>query len=145
MKRYLAISLGAILLFLGATTGNIEWTQLRSSARHGTGTVGQASDGTGTSGNCVKFDANGNVTDAGAACGTGTAINFADNETPSGSINSSNATFTLAHTPSPAGSLILVVNGVIQKTTTDFSLSTATITMVSAPTTGDWILAWYRY
>lgn len=31
----------------------------------------QLSDGTGASGNCAKFDANGNLTDSGAACGSG--------------------------------------------------------------------------
>jgi len=72
-KRITIALLGLTVLLFGATSGNIQWTQLASSARHGsTGTKGQSSDGTGTSGHCVSFDANGNVTDAGAACGTGT-------------------------------------------------------------------------
>jgi hypothetical protein len=38
---------------------------------HGTATHIQMSDNSGASGNCVKFDANGNMTDAGAPCGAG--------------------------------------------------------------------------
>ena len=45
---------------------------LQVTTYHGaTGTQVQLSDGSGTSGNCVKYDANGNVTDAGAPCGAG--------------------------------------------------------------------------
>jgi hypothetical protein len=40
-------------------------------AAQGNGTKVQLSTGTTTSNNCVKFDANGNTVDAGAACGTG--------------------------------------------------------------------------
>lgn len=64
------------------------------------------------------------------------------NEVPSGSINSSNVTFTLSATPS-SGKLELYLNGVRQKPTNDYSLSTNTITMVSAPTTGSTMLASY--
>lgn len=75
----------------------------------------------------------------------GTITNFADNETPSGTINSSNVTFTLANTPTPAASLILTVNGVVQYAAVDYTLTTNVITMASAPTTGALIRAWYRY
>lgn len=77
-----------------------------------------------------------------------TAINFADNETPSGTVNGTNATFTLANAPSPAGSLILTKNGVIQKAGgVDYTLSSLTITFVTVaiPLTGDILIAWYRY
>lgn len=73
-------------------------------------------------------------------------LSFADSETPSGAINGSNVTYTLAHTPSPAGSLILTVNGqVLAPVGVDFTLSTATITMNTAPPSGSSVLAWYRY
>lgn len=73
------------------------------------------------------------------------ATNFVDNETPSGTINSANVTFTLAFTPSPAGSLELFYNGLVQKSGgTDFTLVTNTITFASAPITGSTLLAWYR-
>lgn len=54
------------------------------------------------------------------------------NETPSGTINGSNDTFTLAAAPS-GGRLVLFLNGVFQKPTTDYTLSGNTITMVVAP------------
>lgn len=77
--------------------------------------------------------------------GSGTG-QFADNETPSGTINSSNVTFTLAHTPAPAGSLQLFLNGALQQAGGgDYSLSTATITFNSALLTGSILIAWYRW
>ena len=55
----------------GAQTGLINWSQINSAFRHGTQVYGQASDGTGVSGHCVKFNADGSTSDAGAPCGTG--------------------------------------------------------------------------
>jgi len=69
-KLLFAIPIMAALLW-GATSGNIQWTQLASSARHGTQAKGQSSDGTGASGNCAEFNADGSITDSGAGCGTG--------------------------------------------------------------------------
>jgi hypothetical protein len=71
---------------------------------------------------------------------------FADAETPSGTINGSNVTFTLAHTPSPVASLQLFVNGQYMTAGgVDYTLSTATITFVVAPPTSSIIRAHYRY
>lgn len=70
----------------------------------------------------------------------------ADGETPSGLINSSNTVYTLVHTPSPAFSLQLYLNGALQQAGGgDYTLSSATITFNSAPLTGSILLAWYRY
>lgn len=78
--------------------------------------------------------------------------NYVDEETPSGSINGSNVTFTLAHAPSPSTSLRLYYNGTRLRYGTDYTLSGATITMTltsligqAAPNTGDGLLAEYRY
>lgn len=68
---------------------------------------------------------------------------FVDSEVPSGSVNSSNVTFTLANTPI-AGSVKLYQNGIRLKVTTDYSISGVTITFVTAPTTGDLLLTDYR-
>lgn len=69
-----------------------------------------------------------------------------NNETPSGTINGSNVTFTLAHTPAPAASLQLYLNGAMQTAGgVDYSLSGATITFVSAPLTSSVLRAFYRY
>jgi hypothetical protein len=71
---------------------------------------------------------------------------FADAEVPSGTINSSNVTFTLAHTPSPAGSLNCFENGVQQRAGgADYTLSTGTITYGIAPPTGSTLDCFYRY
>lgn len=76
----------------------------------------------------------------------GAALSFADNETPSGTVNGSNTAFVLAHTPSPAASLQFFINGVLQVAGgTDYTLVTATATFGSAPTTGAALTAFYRY
>ena len=80
---------------------------------------------------------------------TGTAINFADGETPTGTINGSNAVFTVVNSPSPAASLRVFKNG--QRMTVgasaDYTLTGNTITFTSGaiPKTGDVLLADYRY
>lgn len=82
---------------------------------------------------------------SGVLSAVSTAANFADDETPSGLVNTSNVTFTLAHTPNPSASLLFFINGIQQIVGTDFTLSTATITMSSAPSTGAILRAFYRY
>jgi hypothetical protein len=80
--------------------------------------------------------------------GSAASTNYADNETPSGALNGSNQTFTLAHTPSPAGSLQLYWNGDLQLSGVDYTLSGSTITLLIAhPDTsqGDWLRCSYRY
>lgn len=72
-------------------------------------------------------------------------VNYASAETPSGLINGANTTYTLAHTPNPALSLRLFLNGLLQVATVDYTLATATITMTSAPLTGASLIAFYRY
>lgn len=77
----------------------------------------------------------------------GTAINFADAETPTGSINGSNKTFTLANTPTTDASVKLYYNGLllVEGAANDYTISGATITMVYAPETGSSLIAYYRY
>lgn len=67
-------------------------------------------------------------------------------ETPGGTVNGSNATFTLANTP-VAGSEALHLNGIRLKSGAgnDYTISTLTITMLTVPVTGDVLLADYRY
>jgi hypothetical protein len=79
--------------------------------------------------------------------GTGGGVpNFADAEVPGGAINGSNTAFTLAHSPTPAASLILVLNGLALKAGgVDYTLSGANITMAGAPSGSDTLVAWYRY
>ena len=77
---------------------------------------------------------------------TGSTPTFFDGEVPQGLINGTNAVFNLANAPSPASSLSLFRNGVLQKAGSDFSLSGSTITFsnVSIPQLGDLLQASYR-
>jgi phage-related tail fiber protein len=69
---------------------------------------------------------------------------FVDKETPSGTVNGSNAAFTLANTPI-SGSEHVYLNGLLQEGGgEDYTLSTATITFVAAPLTGSRIRVTYR-
>jgi hypothetical protein len=104
--------------FVGALTGNASTATALS-----------------TTGAAGTFWANNNTWQTPPAGGGGST--YIDAEIPSGAINGSNVTYTLASTPSPASSLHLYANGVRLRPTTDYSLSTATITMVAALQTGD--------
>lgn len=63
-------------------------------------------------------------------------------ETPSGTINGTNAEFTLANTPI-AATVQVYLNGLLQEATDDYTLSGTTVTFVSAPLAGDKIRAIY--
>lgn len=64
-------------------------------------------------------------------------------ETPTGTVNGSNVTFTLSKTPQ-SGTLMLFVNGQLLAVTSDYSLSGSTITLVNAPLTGSSLRAQYQ-
>ncbi len=69
--------------------------------------------------------------------------NFVDNETPSGTVDGSNITFTIANTP-VAGTLHLLQNGVEIYAPANYSISGTTITMVTAPLTNAVLSINYR-
>jgi hypothetical protein len=95
----------------------------------------------GSTSNCVRVDG------TSGACGTGTGvIGFVDHEIPGGLVNSANRVFTLNSVPNPVTSLHLFRNGVLQRSTVDFTLSGNTITFLSTsmPQTSDMIEASYR-
>lgn len=78
-----------------------------------------------------------------ASAGGGTSIL----ETPTGTINGSNTSFTITQTPL-ANSLMLFFNGQLLKENTDFTLSGTTITFTVAPTNqfnNATLQAFYRY
>lgn len=66
-------------------------------------------------------------------------------EVPSGTVNGSNTTFTLANTPPNAATLNLYLDGVhlLQGAGNDYTISGATITMLTAPALGQSLLATY--
>ena len=69
---------------------------------------------------------------------------FVHDETPTGAVNGSNTSFTLANSP-VAGTLILYEGGKRLLLTTDFTLSGSTITTTYAPPSGSYLRADYRY
>jgi fiber protein len=73
-----------------------------------------------------------------------TAANRITRETPTGTINGANTTFTLANTPT-VGTEELFLNGILLEpgAGNDYTISGATITMLAAPLTGDRLKASY--
>lgn len=89
--------------------------------------------------NQIKNTVNANET---TLSGKVSSSTFKENEIPTGAINGSNVTYNLAFAPI-SGSLKLHLNG-NRLNPSSFSLNISTITMVTAPETGDSLLADYR-
>lgn len=79
--------------------------------------------------------------------GSSSVFTFVDNETPQGTIDGTNLTFTLTYAPTPGASLKLYKNGMLLRLSADYSLSGTTITFVTAttPHSGDSLNAFYRH
>ncbi len=105
---------------------------------------GQIDGASGNLSDCVRVDGSSGPCGSG---GGGVLPSFSDSETPAGSINGSNSTFTLANTPSPAASLALSLNGLRMSPAVDFTITGNTISFLtpSTPQTGDILTASYRY
>ena len=71
-------------------------------------------------------------------------IRFVDDETPSGTVDGANQTFTISRDPE-AGSLKLYRGGARQRVTEDYTLSGRTITITIPPVSGEILLVDYRY
>ncbi len=74
---------------------------------------------------------------------------WVDNETPAGTIDGINTTFTLAGTPNPTGGLMLFFNGILLYQGTGYTLNGNQITMQSGyipqvNTPPDQFVAWYQ-
>ncbi len=71
---------------------------------------------------------------------------FVDMDSPAGVVNGVNLVFTLNQAPSPASSLHLFRNGILQRPAIDYVLNGNAITFlsVSTPQTGDQLAASYR-
>lgn len=83
---------------------------------------------------------------SGSGGGGGTTLTW-ESETPTGTVDDVNDTFTLSQTP-VANSLHLYLNGVLQRPGVEYGLSGTTITMSDPPQTGtpdDWLFAVYPY
>lgn len=124
----------------------------------GADTVGIAAGGVGITELSTAVAGNGLTGGGGAAlavgAGNGLSVSadavkldgswFIANETPTGAINGSNVTFTLANTPF-TGTVQVYLNGILQDpgAGNDYTISAGTITMLSAPLTGDKIRVHY--
>ena len=77
-----------------------------------------------------------------------TVPSFTDGEVPTGTVNGTNAVFTLTTAPNPAVSLLLQRNGLVlvQGASGDYTLSGNTVTFntEATPSTGDSLQASYR-
>lgn len=71
------------------------------------------------------------------------AFNFIQ-ELPTGTVNGSNTVFTLSNTPSDSQNLIILLNGLLQKAGTDYTLASTTVTFAVAPAAGESIFAYYN-
>ena len=123
--------------------------EVSSGLRVKTGTAGQVyiANGSGVltptslSGDITAVSSSGAVTVASTLFRT---ANFVVRETPSGLVNGSNVTYVLANTP-VSGTEELYLNGIQQEpgAGNDYTISGATITFPSAPSTGDKIRVSY--
>ncbi len=103
---------------------------------------GQVDAVVGDPSDCVYVDG------SSGPCGSGggSVYNFVDGDSPAGTVNGSNTTFTLSGVPNPATSIALYRNGVLQKAGFDYTFSNGTIQFVTAstPQPTDVLLASYR-
>lgn len=144
-----ALATNGIIVKTGAgaaATRTITGTAGRVSVTAGDGVSGNPTVDLVTSGvgagtyNSVTVDTFGRVT-AASNVAVLTAANFVIRETPSGTINGTNAIFTLANTPT-IGTEEVYKNGILCIPSADawgYSISGATITFVTPPVSGEWI------
>jgi len=101
----------------------------------------QALDALATSGASQAIRKSGSTTLANVNILSGTIV---DDETPTGLVNGSNTSYTIANTPT-AGTLVVYEGGRRLLQTTDWSLSGTTITFTYAPPSGSSVRCSYRY
>ena len=109
---------------------------------------GQIDAAAGNLGDCMHVDGSSGACGTVTSGGTGGILPlYSDAETPAGAVNGVNAVFTLVFAPSPATSLIIFRNGLLQTHGFDYSLSGNVVTFLagSLPQTGDELIASYRY
>lgn len=75
--------------------------------------------------------------------------NFADNETPTGTVDGSNKSFALAHSPNPENSILLYQSNqgawMLLELGVDFTLSGNAIATEVSPPLNARLKAYYRY
>lgn len=108
----------------------------RSAVIDATGAIDAAA---GNPSDCLHVDG------TSGACSS-VSTTFIDGEIPSGTVNGSNAAFTLANVPNPSSSLALFRNGLLLTQGGDYTLSSNAVTFQTGavPQTGDTLAAFYR-
>jgi hypothetical protein len=69
--------------------------------------------------------------------------NFFEQETPTGTVDGANTSFTLSATPVYDKALFVYQNGLIQRQGTDYTISGTSISFTDAPNSGTRIYAIY--
>jgi uncharacterized coiled-coil protein SlyX len=110
------------------------------------GTVSSSVGGITTNVTNLTNSVNGLNATVNSLSAAGSTAVFIDSEVPSGSVNGTNATFSLANTPAPATSLTVFRNGIATAPGIDYTLNGSVITFLAAalPQTTDKIFAYYR-
>jgi uncharacterized protein YoxC len=130
----------------GLSTGVASNTSAISSLTTNLSTIGTTVSGLSTSLTSLTNIVTGlQATINGLTATANTAV-FVDSETPGGSTNGTNTSFTLANTPAPATSFALYRNGLLQSQGIDYTISGNSVTFLSAstPLAGDILQATYR-
>lgn len=101
------------------------------------GAVGNLSD-------CLHVDGTSGA--CGTASGNTSGGTFVDAEFPAGTVDGTNAVFTLANAPAPASSLEMFHNGLLLKQGNDYTVSGKSVTFLAGavPKPGDTLIATYR-
>jgi hypothetical protein len=107
--------------------------------------AGQIEAAAGAPGDCLLVD--GTSGPCSTTSGSGSALNFIDNEVPGGFPNGTNQNFSLTHVPLPSTSLHLSLNGIRLAPSQDYVVVGPTISFSSwsIPQFQDILLADYRY
>lgn len=105
--------------------------------------LGEIDGASGNASDCLHVDGSSGP----CASSTASTLFFSDHETPSGTMNGSNAVFSLINSPLPPASLSLFRNGMLLNPATDYSLNANAITFRAnaIPQAADVLDASYRY
>lgn len=138
---------GPITITLPSATATPNTTVVVTNVGSGTATISGGGAGVGVTSLTAQYQSvTLESTPSGWIQTSGSPPRFVDDETPTGVINGTNTTFTLAHAPAPALSLNFYRNGNWQSQGLEYTLSGATITVITtAPVVGEWFRASYRF
>ena len=100
---------------------------------------------TGNLSDCLHVDGTTGPCGSGSGGSTGSG-SFVDAEFPAGTIDGTNAAFTLSNAPAPPASLEMFRNGMLLKQGNDYTLSGSALTFLAGavPNPGDTLVATYR-